>query len=459
MTDIVQEILTGLDDGYSYSLPYFSADGTACYFGNISGYSADVFLRFDNVSIPAGAEISSAVVRFTADGASAGATCNVQIYFEDEDDPDAPTNRTDQMGRDLTSAVAWNSIGAWSDGVTYDSPELYTILQNVIDRAGWNSGQALIVHIRDNASSSNAIRLLQPYEQSPVGTLSAELRVTYDITQVDDGFTISDNVDADDGSEYAYDDFTIADSADRYLEVDRDVSDDFTIDDTIQAGFETEHSVSDDFTIADSTDRFFEVERVVSDDFTIADETDCFLWSEWIKENYGKYVVRYFLTLTGDADGLSDQELPWSSFQSTKRNGTPTYLSAIVPTFQYISEITNRSNGDLKVDMAYLVDGVESFRENIVWVDLDTIRMDQGPRRQSITLSGSRTYSYGSNLILLENPTYKYVSDGKIKYRFLQADPWLNPGDVVQCRTDEFVVDYVTFTISDRFKQMDVSET
>lgn len=228
--------------------------------------------------------------------------------------------------------------------------------------------------------------------------------------------------------------------------------------DQVSGGLQFGGTITDGLTIGDLAVAGFEFPVESSDGLTIGDSADCINWSAFLRENYGKYLIRFYVTLTGADDGESDQELPFTSFQSTKRNGDATYLSVIVPGLDYSSAVTARSNGDLRIDMVYLVGGVEDFRENIIEVDLASIRIDEGARSGALTLSGSRVVAYGSNLVTLENPIYKYVSDGKIRYRFLYPDPWVNPGDVVKCRNDEFVVQYINYTISDRYKQMEVSE-
>lgn len=453
-------ILAGADDGYVNDFPQFVDTANYGYMGEGSGYSYSSWFRFDNVTIESGSTITLAKITFIASNPDTGTVCNLNIYFEDAADPDAPTSQPDYEGKSLGSPVAWSAVPAWTQGNSYDTPELKTILQAVIDLSGWNSGQAVQCLIKDNLSDSGAHRWAASYENGSY--TEAQLYVEWDPPATgdsEDSFTISDQVDVIETSEVEVASSEVQDSVDVEGEFPRSISDDMTVSDFTDAGFLHEGSISDDLSIADQVDGIREISSEQSDSFTIDDSADAFLWSEWLRENYGKYVIRYYLTLTGDADGLSDLELKYASFQATKRNGDPTYLSAVVPSFIQISAINARSNGDLKVDMAYLIDGEESFRENILWVDLETIRTDEGPKRRSITLSGSRTYSYGSNQVALDNPIYKYVSDGKIKYRFLHADPWLNPGDVAQCRTDEFVVAFVTYTISDRFKQMEVSET
>ena len=460
MTDFSKQIVISADDGSANTFPQFLPTNVTSVMGRSASYTYENWYRFTNVTIPIGATINSAIVRFTSGPGQSGETCNLNVYFEDAAGasvPTAPSSRNDLLGRDLTSAVAWNDLSAWVEDSTYDTPDLTSILQDVIDLGGWASGQALQVHIRNNGSSVSAFRTAVAYDGTPAD--SAELIISYNDPVVSDDFTVDDQVDGFSLTDSAIDSFTIDDSivaqgGSTYVTGENL----FTIDDSVSGGFEINAPLSDDFTIDDSVVVGFEYQGPVSENIAASDLTDAFEWTQWLRENYGNYWIRYYVTLTGEADNESDQILPHSSFQSTKRNGEATFLSVIVPGFGFSSEITARSNGDLRVEMAYIIKGVENFREIIIEVDLENIRLDEGVRRRSITLSGSRTFEYKSNLVLLENPIYKYVSDGKIRYRFLQVNPWLNPGDVVQCRTDEYVVEYITYIISDRFKQMEVSE-
>lgn len=178
MVDVSYSVLAGADDGYcQLSGGSLVAGLTTAYFGEQFSTAYRQFARFDNVTIPAGVNIDSAVVRLTSSGNFSGTTCNANVYFEDEDDPPAPSTASDVQTASLTSGVAWNSIGAWTTGSTYDTPELASILQDVIDRVGWASGQAVIVHLVDNGSSTDAYRRSACYENSTYD--EAELIVSY----------------------------------------------------------------------------------------------------------------------------------------------------------------------------------------------------------------------------------------------------------------------------------------
>ena len=458
MTDFNVSIANSGDDYTTWPSGSFWDTYDYIIIGFASGRAYRTGLIFRNVTIPQGSEIVSAFVRLTADGATAVNTVNLSVHCENADTATIPTDSAGEYAITLTTGVDWDSVSAFVDGVTYDTPDFAADLQVVVNRGGWASGQNIGVHIDDNGSSSTAYR--QASSQEHAGSEQAVLYVTYAVAVgVADEFSVDDSVDAFSLTDGVSDQFSISDAVNASGgSTSVDVSDNLTSDDSVSVILEFDGLVSDGVSVDDLIVVGLEYQAPVADEFVISDLSDCFLWSEWLRENYGKYRIKYYFTLTGDADNESDQELPFSSFQARKRNGEATFLSVIVPVLSYSSAITARSNGDLKIDMAYIVGGVEDFRENILTVDLENIRIDEGPRRGSITLSGSRVFGYGSNLITLENPIYKYVSDGKIRYRFLQADPWLNPGDVVRWRTDEFVVEYITYSISDRFKQMEVSE-
>ena len=165
------------DDGFWYSSTFNNSD-TDVEIGNDSGNSKNAFFRFANVTIPKGYTIESAVIRFKARWNSANTTCNLNCYFNTIDTAIAPTDATEANALDLTDAVEWSGVAGWTGDESYDSPELKSILQLITDRAGWATGQALMVVIKDNSSSESAFRRTYSYEWSGAGE-SATLIVTY----------------------------------------------------------------------------------------------------------------------------------------------------------------------------------------------------------------------------------------------------------------------------------------
>jgi hypothetical protein len=210
------------------------------------------------------------------------------------------------------------------------------------------------------------------------------------------------------------------------------------LDDLINAGLETSHNITDGAGLGDSA--------------------ACLNWSEFLRANQLNYIVRYNFTLTGAADGTSDATIPFNSFQARKRDGESTYLSVTIRGLDYAEQVADRVNGQMIIEMAYFVSGVEQLREEILRVDLENIRIDQGSTNRSITLSGHRTESFGNQLVTLTDPTYKYVSEGIRRYRFAIPDPWINPGDTIRVAEDEFRVGYILYIVSDRHRQMEITE-
>jgi hypothetical protein len=141
------------------------------------------YFRFTNVTIPQGSTIVGCFIRFTAKADQSGTTVNLNIYFDTADNPAAYGSGSQITSASLTSAVAWNSIGSWTDGNKYDSPELKTIFQGIVDAATWDSGDAVIAQVRDNGSNSGAYRSTSGYDFSS-GSEKAELHIEYEVISV-----------------------------------------------------------------------------------------------------------------------------------------------------------------------------------------------------------------------------------------------------------------------------------
>jgi len=104
-----------------------------------------VGIRFANIDVPRAAVITAAYMEFTVDETNSGAT-SVTIYGEVVGDaPTFTTTAGNISGRTKTGAsVDWTNIPAWSSaGEKKQTPELKTIVQEIVNQAGWNSGQAM----------------------------------------------------------------------------------------------------------------------------------------------------------------------------------------------------------------------------------------------------------------------------------------------------------------------------
>ncbi|MDK3257092.1 PKD domain-containing protein [Blastococcus capsensis] len=140
-------VQNGVDDGEE------RPDGDA---GTVSGdlelgqdgSSANlVGLRFAGVDLPAGATITNAYVQFTVDEASTGAA-SLSVAGQAADSAlSFSSTDGDISSRQLTGAtVVWNAPD-WTDrglrGPEQRTPDLSSVVQEIVSRAGWTNGNAL----------------------------------------------------------------------------------------------------------------------------------------------------------------------------------------------------------------------------------------------------------------------------------------------------------------------------
>lgn len=120
-----------------------------------------VGLRFRNVTIPKGSIINSASISVVPTGSTTDEPL-VTMYGEDIDDAPAfvnGTTNTISSRTRTTASVVWSStnLGAPSPP-RYSSPSLTTIIQEIVDRVGWASGNALNILIQGGSSSFRDLR-------------------------------------------------------------------------------------------------------------------------------------------------------------------------------------------------------------------------------------------------------------------------------------------------------------
>jgi hypothetical protein len=137
------------DDGY-YDYRYSTFNSTQVWV--LFGSPYHCFVRFKNVLIPQGATIVLAHVLIEDYYGSYLNDTNVDIYFEDADDPLAPTSGPDYLGRTLTGPIFWDVPQVEYQAV-YTTPDLSSILQTVVNRSGFSSGNSVLLQMRDNGSS------------------------------------------------------------------------------------------------------------------------------------------------------------------------------------------------------------------------------------------------------------------------------------------------------------------
>jgi len=111
-----------------------------------------VGLRFNNITIPQGVTITSADIQFTAKN-SHSADTDLLIEVQDIDNAPAFVNVAGDLTDRTMSPVsqAWNNVESWTGGGVYYSPGLSTLMQDMVDRSGWTTGNSMVFKITGSA--------------------------------------------------------------------------------------------------------------------------------------------------------------------------------------------------------------------------------------------------------------------------------------------------------------------
>ena len=125
-----------------------------------------VGLRFRDVAVPKGAVITRAYLQFTTDEATTG-EASLQIRAEDVDNAAPFTTALGNLSARATTALvaswapqAWTAVGAASEAQR--SPDLAAVIQAVVDRSGWASGNALAIIVVGDGK-----RVAESFDGSP----------------------------------------------------------------------------------------------------------------------------------------------------------------------------------------------------------------------------------------------------------------------------------------------------
>jgi len=163
-----------------------------------------VGLRFHNVGIPQGATVTGATIEFEAARNESGAT-SLTIKGEDHDNSPAFTATDNDISSrtKTTAAVNWNTLPAWSEGARYQTPDIKTVIQEVVNRSGWCGNNTLSIMLE-----GTGLRYAQSFEGSVEGV--ATLNIEYDEDSVGENACVNQVIQRqisgsyDDGEETNY---------------------------------------------------------------------------------------------------------------------------------------------------------------------------------------------------------------------------------------------------------------
>lgn len=194
---IVTSTTSASDGSYSFTRPFIGGStlsdtrvSSSSGDGEESGGSLDltssdldigdkmVGMLFSSVSIPQGATIESAYFELVSRSSSTSTT-SVSIYGEDADNAATFSQASKISTRTSTSATESWIMPYWSAAdITYQSPDITDIVQEIVSRSGWSSGNAMNIMMSEtsgnrsaksyNNSTSEAPRLVVQYTDANV---------------------------------------------------------------------------------------------------------------------------------------------------------------------------------------------------------------------------------------------------------------------------------------------------
>lgn len=162
MASLEIQVGGGADDTFTNNAAVFSAVAPVVNVGRPGASSSicRISMRFEGVSLPDGSTLTSAVIRVKS-SLENSSTPLTRVFIEDADAPDPPTTSVDFDARILTTGVDW-SPAAFALDVWYDSPDILSILEPVLDRAGF--GNIVQIFWKDNGSASGNYRQVYQYD-------------------------------------------------------------------------------------------------------------------------------------------------------------------------------------------------------------------------------------------------------------------------------------------------------
>ena len=171
-----RRIATGTDDAEESAtgtLSTGSSDLELVY----DGSNQHVGLRFTNLTIPAGATIANAYLQFEADETQDEPT-TLTLHGQAADNPAtfSSSNKVSTRPRTTTSTtwspLPWTLVG--ETGPRQRTPDLSAVIQQILNRPGWTSGNALTLII-----SGTGHRTATAYNATPTGIGAPLLHIDY----------------------------------------------------------------------------------------------------------------------------------------------------------------------------------------------------------------------------------------------------------------------------------------
>lgn len=144
-------VTTGDNDGSWNKVGTFSKTGTSLLVGDPSpsDYDRSVYVRVEGVPYTRGSTINEAHLTMTGLGLDTPAPDPVRIYGILAPNPDVPANNTDIRSRQRSVAFVDWSHTVNADSTAYNTPDIKTIVQELVNQTAWVPGNAMMFTLED----------------------------------------------------------------------------------------------------------------------------------------------------------------------------------------------------------------------------------------------------------------------------------------------------------------------
>ncbi|MCB1755068.1 MAG: VWA domain-containing protein [Gammaproteobacteria bacterium] len=175
----ISSIAVSSDDVEQSSSGYMSFTSSDLELPRDGSSEQVIGLRFRDLKIPHGATVTNAKLTFEIDEEKTGST---SLYIEGEANPD-PANfsnvRYNLSNRTKTSArVDWNALPELGVNEKLVSPDISTVIQEIVDNPGWSTGNNMVLLL--SRKSGTDTRTVEAYDGEP--TEAATLTVSYHVS-------------------------------------------------------------------------------------------------------------------------------------------------------------------------------------------------------------------------------------------------------------------------------------
>jgi hypothetical protein len=183
MTTLNLQVAAGGDDlsWHNEGAGAFSTTAATILVGDTSStdFNRWGLVRFTGGTIPVGATITEAHLTLKATGLS-GSIPALTVVGVLGDNLAAPTTRSGANALAATTAAVPWTPSAWVSATSYDSPDLKTVLQEIVNQGTWTSGDSILLLVTvprgDSFAAANAASF-RSYDNTPAD--AAKLTINY----------------------------------------------------------------------------------------------------------------------------------------------------------------------------------------------------------------------------------------------------------------------------------------